>query len=49
MQLSIAWKLALRESRGGLSAMRLMLIALMLGVAVISTIGVLRESLFTGI
>lgn len=47
--LAVTFRLALRESRGGLKSMRLMLVALLLGVAVITAIGVLRDALFEGI
>ncbi|MBI1275238.1 FtsX-like permease family protein [bacterium] len=47
--LKIAAAFALREARGGMKSMRLMLLAMALGVALITAIGVVRDSLFTGI
>jgi putative ABC transport system permease protein len=48
-QLKLAARFALRESRGGMKSMRLMLLAMALGVALITAIGMVRDSLFAGI
>ncbi|MDU8945931.1 ABC transporter permease [Ovoidimarina sediminis] len=49
MNASLAWRIALRELRGGLSGFRVFLACLALGVAAIAAVGTVRESITAGL